>query len=78
MKVKDLMAELQQIDSSLDIYCYEDGPTPIQGKSPGPFDIVGASVVLVEMKRVAGKPTMEFGTDAATKKVVIIGITPDF
>ena len=78
MKVKDLIVKLQQIDPNLEVYCYEEGPAPIQGKSPGPFDIVDASFALVEMKRVAGRPTMEFGTDAATKKVAIIGITPDF
>lgn len=78
MKVKELIQKLNQVDQDLEVYCYEEGPIPIQGKNPGPFDIVGASIANVDMSRVSGKPTMSFGGLAAKKKVAIIGITPDF
>jgi hypothetical protein len=78
MKVKELIHKLNQLDQDLEVYCYEEGPVPIQGKNPGPFDIVDASLANVEMKRVSGKPSMSFGGSAATRKVAIIGITPDF
>ena len=78
MKVKELIHKLSQLDQDLEVYCYEEGPVPIQDQNPGPFDIVDASLANVEMKRVSGKPTMTFGGPSTTRKVAIVGITPDF
>lgn len=78
MKVKDLLEKLSKLDPNLEIYCYEDGPVPIEGPNPGPFDIVDASSVKVVMNRVSGKPVISFGGDEATHGIAIIGITPDF
>ena len=43
MKVKELVSKLAQLDQSLEVYCYEEGPVPIQGLNPGPFDLVEIS-----------------------------------
>ena len=62
MKVIELIHRLNQLDKDLEVYCYmKEGPVPIQGQNPGPFDIVDASLANVEMKRMSGKPVMTFG-----------------
>ena len=79
MKVSELAKKLAQLDPNLEVYCYEDGPVPIPPSCPGPFDIVDASTADVELSRdKAGKPMMKFESSSKSKKVAIIGITPDF
>jgi hypothetical protein len=78
VKVSDLIQKLSQLDPNLEVYCYEEGPVPIQGVNPGPYDIVDASSASVEMMRISGKPMLRFSTTAASKSVAILGITPDF
>lgn len=33
MKVKDLISKLSQLDPNLEVYCYEEGPVAIQGRT---------------------------------------------
>lgn len=80
MKVKDLIAQLAKLDPNLDVYCYEDGPTPIES-GPGPFDILGASAEFVSASRHSqtNRPILKFEGDApGAVQRAIIGITPDF
>ena len=81
MKVKELIAKLAQLDQNLEVYCYEEGPVPIQGMNPGPFDLVDISPAHVLVSRNGQTNKVEFkfeGDISGVKKVVIIGITPDF
>lgn len=80
MKVKDLIAKLAQLDPNLEVYCYEKGPVPIQGNSPGPFDLVDVSPeqVLASRDRQTNKVHFKFEDNASGSiKVVIVGITPE-
>jgi hypothetical protein len=76
MKVSELARKLGQLDPNLEVYCYAEGPVAIQG--PGPFDLVDASEADVDVKRIDGKPSMSFVGTGKGRKVVVIGITPDF
>lgn len=81
MKVKDLIAKLSPLDPNLEVYCYEEGPVPIKGVNPGPFDLVDVSPEPVLASRDSGtnKVNFKFEGDApGARSVVIIGITPDF
>ena len=81
MKVKDLIALLSKLDQSLDVYCYEAGPVPIESGNLGPFDIVdvGTEFVSVSRHSKTNKPVLKFEGDApGAVKRAIIGITPDF
>ena len=79
MKVSELVKKLTQLDQNLEVYCYEDGPVPLQQGMPGPFDLVDVSSAAVEISRDAtGKPKMKFESSSSSVKVAIIGITPDF
>lgn len=81
MKVRDLLAELQKLDPNLEVFCYEDGPVPIDGKNPGPFDLVSVSDAQVRTSRDTRTNKVHFkfeGDVPSARKVAIIGITPDF
>jgi len=81
VKVKDLIAKLSQLDPNLEVYCYEEGPVPIQGVNPGPFDLVDASLAPVLISRDARTNKVNFkfeGKVPGARDVAIIGITPDF
>lgn len=81
MKVKDLLALLSKLDQNLDVYCYEDGPVPIESGNPGPFDITSVSAELVSPSRHSqtNKPILKFEGDVpGAVQRAIIGITPDF
>jgi hypothetical protein len=81
MKVKDLISKLSQLDPNLEVYCYEEGPVPIQGVNPGPFDLVDVSPapVLASRDSKTNKVNFKFeGNAPGTRQVAIIGITPDF
>ncbi|NVD74528.1 hypothetical protein HUX88_29010 [Duganella sp. BJB1802] len=80
MKVKDLIAQLSKLDQNLEIYCYEDGPVPIEGSNPGPFDITTASVEWVVRSRddLTNKAIIKFeGEVPGAIRCAIVGITPD-
>ena len=78
MKVSELASKLAALDQNLEIYCYEEGPTPIPGGWPGPFDLGDVSVAGVKMSRDgSNRPLLTFD-QASSTRVVIIGITPDF
>jgi hypothetical protein len=80
MKVKDLIAQLSKLDQNLDVFCYEDGPVPIESGNPGPFDITTASIEWVVRSRDAdtNKATIKFeGEVAGATRCAIVGITPD-
>jgi acetamidase/formamidase len=78
MKVRELIVQLEKLDSNLDVLCFEDGPVPIEGPNPGPFDIIAVSVENVERTRINGKPTISFISDEKLRPVALIGITSDF
>ena len=81
MKVKDLIAKLSQLDPNLEVYCYEEGPVPIEGINPGPFDLVDVSPAPVLASRDSSTNKVNFkfeGDTPGARNVVIIGITPDF
>ena len=81
MRVKDLISKLNQLDQNLEVYCYEEGPVPIQGANPGPFDLVDVSPtpVLTSRDGRTNKVNFKFeGNAPGARNVVIIGIPPDF
>ena len=81
MKVSELISKLNRLDPNLDVYCYEEGPVPIQGVNPGPFDLVDVSDAPVVSSRIHQTNKIEFkfeGDIPSAKKVAIIGITPEF
>jgi hypothetical protein len=81
VKVKDLIAKLNQLDPNLEVYCYEEGPVQIQGVNPGPFDLVDVSPapVLFSRDRRTNRVSFKFeGNVPSARDVVIIGITPEF
>jgi hypothetical protein len=81
VKVAELIKKLQQMDPGLDIYCYEEGPVPMAGGDPGPFDIVDVSQTHVTASRnsTTNKAAFKFeGNEKGARMVAIIGITPDF
>ena len=80
MKVRDLLTELQKLDPNLEVYCYDDGPVPIDGTNPGPYDLVGVSCTQVLISRDSRSNKVHFkfeGDVPSARKVAIIGITPD-
>lgn len=80
MKVKDLIAQLSKLDQNLEVYCYEDGSTPIEANNPGPFDITTATAELVSRSRdpMTNKAIIKFeGNVPGASRCAIIGITPD-
>lgn len=76
MKVSELIKQLSKLDPNLEVYGYEEGPVAITDS--GPFDVVAVSEADVELKRINGKPAMKFGSDQQTRRVVVVGLTPDF
>lgn len=81
MKVKDLIAKLNNLDPDLVVYCYEEGPVPIQGENPGPFELVDVGRTSVLMSRDGKTNEVNFkleGNAPGARDVVIIGITPNF
>lgn len=78
MKVSELASKLSKLDQNLEIYCYEEGPTPIPRGWPGPFDLGDVSVAGVKMSRDSANRALLTFDQESSRSVVIIGITPDF
>jgi hypothetical protein len=81
LKVKELIAELSKLDQNLDVFCYESGPVPIEGRNPGPFDIVDvtAESTILSLRSKSGARTLQLDNEAPRAvRRAIIGISPDF
>jgi hypothetical protein len=55
------------------------GPITAPPDYPGPFDVCDISTANVQISRDSdGNPMMKFEMDGTSRRVAIIGITPEF
>jgi len=80
MKVKDLIAELNKYDQEVDVLCYtEDSAFLLPGHMFRLLDVESVQESEGEKRRGDdGVPTLKFGKNHHSNKLVIIEVTPAF
>ncbi|HEY3297980.1 MAG TPA: hypothetical protein VGK34_04925 [Armatimonadota bacterium] len=80
MKVKELIEQLRQLDSEIDILCYtEDTDLLASGHGFRLLDITGVSTVDGEKMRDKDNfPSLKFGNTPISRQHVLLDITSEF